>query len=498
MTKRFGPSRPGEEAAGTEVPSGRPGSASVRLVTFAILLASLSVLLAAWDGDRGEGRRPECPDLRRADSLVRRAVEGGRTAGAVLLVRRDGRTLLHRAYGHSLLYRWEDPGAGSMAYPPTPELLPDPVPMTPGTVFDLASVTKVMATTMAVMLLVDRGDVVLDAPVRAYLPDFQGPSRDSITVRHLLTHTSGLPQWLPLYYDAVSPEAAYARIRELPLEWGVGEGRHYSDLGFMLLGHVVEAVAEAPLERFLAGELYDPLGLASLTFRPDEGPIAATSHGNPYERRMVYDSAFGYRIPGDPTRWDEWRTRTLVGEVNDGNAHHAYQGVAGHAGLFGTARELAVLLDLLLNRGTLNGNRFLEEETVRRFLSPRVSGRTLGWQVPAWAPVGSFSHSGFTGTFVLGVPEVDGPGDGGVALVLLTNRQNMGTGSDGRYADLGPLQEGVARAVLGLPSPPGPSGGNLRMEVRTKPPQARSTVGPAAARHPPRSVPSASRDCFVP
>lgn len=426
----------------------------------AVFLVALSVLLltGCHDSRGGQGRtedpwrgRPEDTGLERADSLVRRAVEDGLIPGAVLLVGKDGRTLVHRAYGHSLLYRWEDPRAGSAAYPPEPELLPDPVPMSPGTVFDLASVTKVMATTMALMLLVDRGEVQLDAPVRTYLPRFRGSSRDSITVRHLLTHTSGLPQWLPLYYHAGSREEAYTRIRELPLEWGVGEGRHYSDLGFMLLGYLVERVVGLSLDRFLSRELYGPLGLTTLSFRPLQGPFAATSHGNPYERRMVHDSAFGYQIPGDPGRWDGWRTRTLVGEVNDGNAHHAHQGLAGHAGLFGTARDLAVLLDLLLNRGTLNGRRLLKEETVRIFLRPGPSGQALGWQAPDWAPLGSFSHSGFTGTFVLGVPNRDGGPKGGLALVLLTNRQNMGTGPDGRYADLAPLQEAVARAVLGLP-----------------------------------------------
>jgi CubicO group peptidase (beta-lactamase class C family) len=137
--------------------------------------------------------------------------------------------------------------------------------------------------------------------------------------------------------------------------------------------------------------------------------------------------------------------------VNDGNAHHAHQGLAGHAGLFGTARDLAVLLDLLLNRGSLDGHRLMQEETVRAFLTPHRPGRALGWQTPDWAPRGSFSHSGFTGTFVLGVPSRDGGPKGGLALVLLTNRQNMGTDPDGRYADLAPLQEAVARAVLGDP-----------------------------------------------
>jgi CubicO group peptidase (beta-lactamase class C family) len=320
--------------------------------------------------------------------------------------------------------------------------------MTPGTIFDLASVTKVMATTMAVMLLADRGRLEVDAPVHLYLPDFRGSHKDSITIRHLLTHSSGLAQWQPLYYSAASPDGAFQVIRDMPLDWGVGEGRHYSDLGFMLLGRVVERVTGTTLDRFVSREIYRPLGLEHTGFRPagcdphcPRGPFAATSHGNPYEFRMVHDTTFGYRYRGDPDGWDGWRRYTLVGEVNDGNAFHAFGGVAGHAGLFSTARDLRVLLDLLLDGGVSTGRRVLAQETVRTFLSPTEFGQALGWQMPGWAPEGSFSHTGFTGTFVMGVPGRH------LALILLTNRQNLGVDSDTRYPDLGALQRGVVEAV---------------------------------------------------
>lgn len=370
------------------------------------------------------------PGVVEAEALVASWVEEGRIPGAVLLVVQDGRVVMEKAFG------WRQLGD-------------PPLPMSRGTVFDLASVTKVMATTFAVMLLVDEGRVVLDQPVSEYLPDFRGGGKDAITVRHLLTHRAGLLQWVPTYYHADNATDAYAYIRDLPLGWPVGEGRHYSDLGFMVLGRLVEQVTGESLDRFLASELYRPLGLSSIGFRPrglsgpDGGPYAATSLGNPYERRMVYDPDFGYRIPGDPAAWDGWRGRTLVGEVNDGNAWHAFRGVAGHAGLFSTARELGVLLQLLLGRGEVGGRRYLSPETVETFLTPTGEGQALGWQVPDYAPAGSFAHTGFTGTWVLGVPAR------GLAVVLLTNRQNAGVDERGLYPDVGPLQRGVAEALLG-------------------------------------------------
>jgi CubicO group peptidase (beta-lactamase class C family) len=300
------------------------------------------------------------------------------------------------------------------------------------------------------MRLVDRGALDLDAPVYRYLPDFRGGGKDDVTLRYLLTHRAGLVQWVPTYYHATTAEEAFGYIRDLPLAWPVGEGRHYSDLSFMLLGRVVEKVSGMPLDRFLAQDLYGPLGLTSTGFRAvgraqrrGAPQIAATSHGNPYEHRMVHDSTFGYRIAGDPDAWDGWRHHTLVGEVNDGNAFHAFGGVAGHAGLFSTAAELGTLLQLLLNRGELNGDRFVRPGTVDAFLASTGDGQALGWQVPDYAPPGSFVHTGFTGTYVLGVPPE------GLGVVLLTNRQNVGLDARGLYPDVGPLQRGVAMALLG-------------------------------------------------
>ena len=397
--------------------------------------------------------------LQAADSLVASWVESQQVPGAVLLVSSRNDVLLEKAYGSTRThdYGTGQYGASAVRGSQSEGIRPrtDPSPVTHETVYDLASVTKVMATTFAVMLSLDRGELDLDVPVHTYLPDFRGGGKDQVTLRHLLTHRAGLHQWKPIYYHATNAQQAYGYIRDLPLAWSVGEGRHYSDLGFMLLARVVERVVGAPLDAILRERLYEPLGLMATGFRPTPGgavggvplqgtrALAATSHGNPYEHRMVHDSTFGYLYEGDPNGWDRWRRHTLVGEVNDGNAFHAFGGVAGHAGLFSTARELQVLLQLLLDRGEYGGRRYLSAALVDSFLAPTGDGQALGWQTPDYAPPGSFAHTGFTGTFVLGLsPEALG-------VILLTNRQNTGLDGRGYYPDVGPLQRAVAAVLTG-------------------------------------------------
>ncbi|HSW29543.1 MAG TPA: serine hydrolase [Longimicrobiales bacterium] len=432
---------------------------------FRILVLAAVVFLAPLGAPPSAAAQEDGASLDRADSLVAAWVASGRIPGAVLLVVRDGNPVLEKAYGYARLLEYAEGEYGASqageSRPGALRRLADPVPMTPATVFDLASVTKVMATTFAVMLLADRGELDVDATVSRYLPDFRGGGKNDITLRHLLTHTSGLQQWVPTYYHASDADAAYAYVRDLSLGWPVGEGRHYSDLGFMVLGRVVERIAYKPLDAFLRDELYGPLGLRDTGFRRRQagacasgvvpggagpaGPFAATSHGNPYEHRMVYDTTFGYNPTGDPHAWDGWRRYTLVGEVNDGNAWQGWEGVAGHAGLFSTAGDLSVLLQFLLDRGESGGRRWLRAETVDSFMKPVVTGQALGWQVPGYAPAGSFTHTGFTGTWVLGVPSQR------LTVVLLTNRQNLGVGAKGLYPDVGALQRGVAAALLGGP-----------------------------------------------
>lgn len=369
--------------------------------------------------------------IAQADSLIAAAI-GTLTPGAVFLVSHNGRLVQDTAFGYAQLNDYEG------------RRLASPPPMTRETMFDLASVTKVMGTTMGIMLLVDQGRVDLDAPVYRYLPDFRDAHKDSITVRHLLSHSAGLVQWQPIYYHASDEREAYAVIRDMPLQWGVGAGRHYSDLGFMLLGYITERVSGQRLDRFLDSAIYRPLGLDSTTFVPKQHgftKFAATEQGNVYERHMVYDSTFGYRYPGDPAAWNGWRHDVLDGEVDDGNSFYAHGGIAGHAGLFSTAGQLRVLLDMLVSGGSAKA-RILSADVIHRFLTRDRYDNYLGWMLPAALPEGSFNHTGFTGTYVLGVPKY------GLSVVLLTNRQNMGTDARGYFPNLAPLQDAVAKAIV--------------------------------------------------
>ena len=371
-----------------------------------------------------------------ADSVIGNAV-GRLFPGAVFLVAKDGRVVHERAFGYAQLNDYSG------------RRLATPRAMRTNTMFDLASVTKVMATTMAMMMLVDRGQIDLDAPVYRYLPDFRGTHLDSITIRQLLQHSSGLVQWQPLYYHASNSAQTYAVIRDMPLGWAVGAGRHYSDLGFMLLGYIVERVSGKRIDVFVEQNLYRPLGLRSTTFNPRSHgftEFAATEQGNVYEKHMVYDSTFGYRYRGDPAAWNGWRQYVLNGEVDDGNSFYANGGVAGHAGLFSTAAELRVLVDLLNNRGSYGGRQYIRREVIDTFLTRDSYEHYLGWQAPTYLPPESFSHTGFTGTYVAAIPKYK------LSIVLLTNRQNMGTDPRGYFPDIGPLQQTVARLIANAAS----------------------------------------------
>jgi CubicO group peptidase (beta-lactamase class C family) len=374
--------------------------------------------------------------LASADSTVQAAV-GKLTAGAVLVVSKDGRVVHQRAFGLAQI-KSQDCFTDGCAAPTGQQ-------MRASTMFDMASVTKVMATTFATMLLVDKGKIDLDAPVYTYLPDFRGPHLDSITVKNLLQHSAGLVQWQPLYYQASNTAQTYTAIRNMPLQWGVGAGRHYSDFSFMLLGDVVEHVSGQRLDAFVDQNLYRPLGLRHTTFNPKAKgfkEFAATEDGNVYEHHMVYDTTFAYKYRGDPKSWNGWRDHVLDGEVDDGNSFYANGGVAGHAGLFSTGADLHVLMNVLLNKGSYDGHVYIRPETVNRFLTLDRFSNYLGWQYPVGLPAGSFSHTGFTGTYVLGVPSDR------LSIVLLTNRQQMGTDPKGFFPALGPLQTAVSKAIV--------------------------------------------------
>ncbi len=214
-------------------------------------------------------------------------------------------------------------------------------PLTVDTLHDLASVTKIVATTTAVLALVSAGQLALDDPAVRYLPGFGDGAKATITVRDLLAHRAGLWEWHPLYAVAAGdPAAADAFVDRLDLRYPPRQARHYSDLGFVQLGRIVAAVAGLPLDRAVAQLVTEPLGLVRTTFATPAGPLVAMSaFGDDVERAMLATGS-PYPVPYGPDDFAGWRDRAVLGAVNDGNAFHAYGGVAGHAGLFSDLADM--------------------------------------------------------------------------------------------------------------------------------------------------------------
>lgn len=319
--------------------------------------------------------------------------------GFVLLAARDGVIVSHEAAGHAVRYAsWDEETEQPVELPAGQW-----VPMTPDTVFDVASVTKLFTTTLAVQLA-ERGALGLDDPVARHLPEFaaEDPDKAAVTVRHLLVHRSGLPSWLNLY--ALPDDAArLAAIYRAPLRRAPGSGYEYSDLNLITLAVLLERVTGEPLDRLVAERITGPLGMRDTGFNPPPELLP--------------------RIAA--TEYQPWTGRGMVrGSVHDENAW-AFGGVAGHAGIFSTARDLAVFGQLLADGGRYGRTRLLAEDTVREVLTDHSAGaspRGLGWQLDQrfymdalTSPV-TAGHTGYTGTSIT-VDPVER-----TVFVLLTNR----------------------------------------------------------------------------
>jgi CubicO group peptidase (beta-lactamase class C family) len=276
-------------------------------------------------------------------------------------------------------------------------------PATTHTVYDLASLTKVVGLTTAMMQLVEQHRVELDAPAVRYVPAFHD---SAITVRQLLTHSSGLPAWKPFYQRVHSREEMFALVNAEPLEQPPGTKMAYSDLGAMVLTQIVEHVTGEQLDRLLRRTLFTPLGMKETRYLPPRTWL----------RRIA------------PTEMDTtWRHRMVRGDVHDENAA-SMRGVSGHAGLFGTAPDLARFAQMLLRGGTALGRRarLVDSATVAMFTrvqQPGFSSRALGWDTPSEGSSAgtrlsarAFGHTGFTGTSMWLDPEQD------LFVILLTNR----------------------------------------------------------------------------
>lgn len=332
---------------------------------------------------------PVVRDFALLDSIVEDGIRQGAYPGAVVVVGRRDSILHARGYGR---LTWSASA---------------PVPTPDSTLWDIASMTKVVGTASAALRLVDRGALALDAPVRRYLPAFAGGRRDGVTVRMLLDHTSGLRSYAQFFRVTRNRDDAIAMLLQEQVRRAPGDSAVYSDLNAMLLGLVLERAAGAPLDDIVEREVASPLGLSQTFFRPVRAVHARTAPTGVYR--------------GTPMR----------GQVNDPNAAHL-GGVAGHAGLFSTGADLARFAQAWLAEGAVPGGRWVSAETVRRFLSgsPGSGTRLLGWDTrdTTLAEKGELSifgelvsrqaygHTGWTGTEIWIDPAHD------LFLVFLTNR----------------------------------------------------------------------------
>jgi serine-type D-Ala-D-Ala carboxypeptidase len=296
---------------------------------------------------------------------------------------------------------------------------PQVIPATVETLYDLASLTKPLVTGLLCSRRVEAGELTLDSSVAHYLAEFDRTDKQDITVRELLTHTSGLPAWKPLYILAEGePERAAGAIANLKLEYKPGNRVIYSDLGFILLGLLLERMTGSRLAQLAHQEIIESLKLQRTFFNPERAMqtgIAACELGNTYERQMYSEA--------EASNYRDWRQELIWGEVHDGNAHFL-GGAAGHAGLFSTASETFLLAQQFL----AGESRLLKPETCKLFRQDMTSGleeaRSLSWQLGATKdssagpelPGDSFGHSGFTGTSCWIDPQNER------VFILLTNR----------------------------------------------------------------------------
>jgi len=342
--------------------------------------------------------------------MMQNAVRDSVFPGAVLLVARNGFIVQHEAFG-------------KMGYHEFNRSMPV------NAIFDMASVTKCVATTTACMLLYERGGLDLDAPVQKYLPEFIGANKEKVTIRNLLTHSSGLIAYRRYFLDYRNPGEIIKTILNEPLENPVGAKTVYSDLGIILMGKIIEKLSGQPLEVFCREQIFKPLKMSETGYNPPPQFLA--------------------RIP--PTELDAWRGRMVHGQVHDENAF-SFGGVSGHAGLFSNARDLAAFLHMLMNHGAYEGGRLLKPETIALFTARQnvVAGnsRALGWDTADGnnsaghlMSARAFGHTGFTGTSVWTDPEKN------MFVILLSNRVHPTRNNQKLLPFRAKLHDAIMRAV---------------------------------------------------
>ena len=320
--------------------------------------------------------------LAKIDHVIQRGISAGGYPGASVVVGRRGASVWQKGFGR---LSWGKSSSEVNAE---------------RTIYDLASLTKVVGTTSALMVLYDEGKIHLDDPVSQYIPTFTGGSKDRVTLRMLLEHRSGLPAGRDLWRSAHTPAEAREEVISTPLGCEPGRCYEYSDLGADMLGFVVEAVSGKRLDEFLEEKVFQPLGMTDTHFHP----------------------ADSLRSRIAPTETSPPRGYPLQGEVHDENAF-ALGGVAGHAGLFSTAADLAVFAQMMLDGGQYDGVRVIADSTIALFTKRAAGTRALGWDTCGgsgscgqYLGEDAYGHTGFTGTSLWIDPDRE------MFVVLLTNR----------------------------------------------------------------------------
>ncbi len=324
-------------------------------------------------------------NFKNVDSLMFSAVSDSVFPGAQLVIGKNGLVIYDKTFGR---FRYD--------------INSDTVSKT--TLYDLASLTKVVATTSAVMLLYDKGEIHIDDRVVKYLPEFGNNGKEKITIENLLLHNSGLPAGKRFYKRSKTRSEVLKRIMKMKLLSRPGEKYRYSDIGMIVLQQVVERITKTSLDKFVRENLFDKIGMSRTMFAPPDS--------------LKYDCA--------PTEVDTyWRMKTVQGEVHDETAS-LLNGVSGNAGLFSTAEDLAKFAQLLLDNGYCCGKHIFSAKTVKLFTTKHSeSGRAYGWDTKS--PIGyssagkffslkSFGHTGFTGTSIWIDPERE------LFVILLSNR----------------------------------------------------------------------------
>lgn len=356
-------------------------------------------------------------DFSKLDQFIQSDIDNG-FPGASIVVVHKGQIIKQKAYGYALKY--DENG----------QVLANPTPMDNDTLFDLASNTKVFATTLAIMKLVDEGKLSLTTPIANYLAEYQGDGRDTRTIADLLSHASGYNSGVPFFKsDNPLGEAFFSQdkaltsqflLNQVPFSNARRSKQNYSDTNFMILGLLVERITNIPLDQYVENEIYAPLGLYNTMFVPlSKGKVASQ-----FAATEIQGNTRGGRID-----FDNVRNYVLQGEVHDEKAYYSMQGVAGHAGLFSTAKELAVLAQLLLNGGGYNDVHLFSEYTLNRFIHPEFLRDSIGlgwrlaspetqWHFGPYASTNAFGHTGWTGTATLIDPELE------LAIIYLTNKKH--------------------------------------------------------------------------